>query len=314
MNSYISGLELELDPAKKHRDISLQIKNISYQQIVREYEQLREICRQGNIESTGERCLIGNGIVDHFTFTQRLYTRGKYNVNYYEFVERIEEFKEKKFIQNMLNYYATVKNKNGQKNNYVVLKEVYNICISSINIIRPLNYMEIYLKYRPSCVLDFCCGWGGAVVAAALMNVPRFVGIEINSSLVEPYSHLMDFLETRENMTTDFEIMFRDALTVDYSVLKYDLVFTSPPYYFIQRYENNVEYCNKRVMDKLFYIPLFKKVYDGLSLGGNFVLNINAEIYENVCIDLFGEAQEVYHYKKSRRQNDYKEMIYAWKK
>ena len=314
MNSYISGLELELDPAKKHRDISLQIKNISYQQIVREYEQLREICRQGNIESTGERCLIGNGIVDHFTFTQRLYTRGKYNVNYYEFVERIEEFKEKKFIQNMLNYYATVKNKNGQKNNYVVLKEVYNICISSINIIRPLNYMEIYLKYRPSCVLDFCCGWGGAVVAAALMNVPRFVGIEINSSLVEPYSHLMDFLETRENMTTDFEIMFRDALTVDYSVLKYDLVFTSPPYYFIQRYENNVEYCNKREMDKLFYIPLFKKVYDGLSLGGNFVLNINAEIYENVCIDLFGEAQEVYHYKKSRRQNDYKEMIYAWKK
>jgi hypothetical protein len=235
-------------------------------------------------------------------------------VNFYEFVERIEEFKEKKFIQNMLNYYATVKNKNGQKNEYVVLKEVYNICISSINIIRPLNYMEIYSKYKPSCVLDFCCGWGGAVVAAAVSNVPRFIGIEINTSLVEPYSQLMDFLKKRENMTSDIQMMFCDALTVDYSALAYDFVFTSPPYYFIQKYENNSPYKSKKEMDELFYIPLFKKVYDGLSVGGNFVLNINKEIYENVCIDLFGPAHDVFFYKKSRRQNDYKEMIYAWVK
>ena len=161
----INGIS-ELELAKKHRDISLNIKNISEEQIIKEYGQLREIWQQGKIETTGERCLIGNGIVDYFTFTQRLYTRGKYNVNFYEFVERIEEFKEKKFIQNMFHYYATVKNKNGQKNKYVVLKEIYNICISSINIIRPLNYMEIYAKYKPSSVLDFCCGWGGAAVAA----------------------------------------------------------------------------------------------------------------------------------------------------
>ena len=300
--------------AKKHREISLSIKNISEQQIIKEYGQLREIVEQGKIETIGERCLIGNGIVDHFTFTQRLYTRGKYNVNFYEFVERIEEFKEKKFIQNMLNYYATVKNKNGQKNEYVVLKEVYNICISSINIIRPLNYMEIYSKYKPSCVLDFCCGWGGAVVAAAVSIVTRFIGIEINTSLIEPYSHLVNFLKTRENMTSDIQMMFCDALTVDYSELTYDLVFTSPPYYFIQKYENNAPYKSKKEMDELFYIPLFKKVYDGLSVGGNFVLNINKEIYENVCIDLFGEAHDVFFYKKSRRQNDYKEMIYAWVK
>ena len=83
-------------------------------------------------------------------------------------------------------------------------------------------------------------------------------------------------------------------------------------YYFIQKYENNALYKSKREMDKLFYIPLFTKVYDGLSVGGNFILNINKEIYENVCIDLFGEAHEVFFYKKSRRQNDYKEMIYNW--
>jgi 16S rRNA G966 N2-methylase RsmD len=296
----------------KYEEISLQIKNISQEQIIKEFCQLKEIVKTNTIEQMSERCLIGNGIVDHFTFTKRLHTRGKYNVNFYEFVERIEEFKQKKFIQNMFHYYATVKNKNGQKNQYVVLKEIYNICISSINIIRPLNYMEIYAKYKPTCVLDFCAGWGGALVAAVVLNVPRYIGIEINESLCEPYSRLKEFLDERENVTTEFEIMFQDALSVNYSALKYDLVFTSPPYYFIQKYENNVEYCNKRKMDKEFYIPLFTKTYAGLSVGGNFVLNINKEIYENVCIDLFGEAHEVFFYKKSRRQNDYKEMIYAW--
>ena len=47
------------------------------------------------------RCRTGNDVVDHFTFEERLKTKGKYNINFYEFVERIEEFKQKKFIQNM---------------------------------------------------------------------------------------------------------------------------------------------------------------------------------------------------------------------
>ena len=67
------------------------------------------------------RCRTGNDVVDHFTFEERLKTKGKYNINFYEFVERIEEFKQKNFIQNMLTYYENVKNKNKQKNNMVVL-------------------------------------------------------------------------------------------------------------------------------------------------------------------------------------------------
>ena len=35
-------------------------------------------------------------------------------------------------------------------------------------------------------------------------------------------------------------------------------------------------------------------------------------IYDNVLIPLFGEACEIYPYKKSKRQNDYNEIIYVW--
>ena len=110
-------------------------------------------------------------------YKKRLETKGKYNIHFFEFVEKIDEFKQKKFISNMLEYYEKVKNKNNTKNKYIVYKEVYNICISAINIIRPLVYMEIYSKYNPTCILDFCAGWGGAVVAASVLNIQKYIGI-----------------------------------------------------------------------------------------------------------------------------------------
>jgi len=119
--------------------ISKNIKKISFENVDEEMIKLIQI--GNNAENMSARCRTGNNIVDYFTFTERLKTRGKYNINFYEFIANIEEFKKKKFISNMLTYYDTVKNKNKTKNNFIVLKEVYNICISAINIIRPLVYM-----------------------------------------------------------------------------------------------------------------------------------------------------------------------------
>lgn len=290
--------------------ISKKIKNISLEEIKNEYQQLKVIGKDACNKS--ERCRIGNKIVDYFTFKERLYTRGKYNVNYYEFIANLDDFKKKKFISNMITYYDNVKNKNKTKNEYIVLKEIYNICISSINIIRPLVYMEVYSKYIPSCILDFCAGWGGACVAASALNIPKYIGIDINTTLIEPYNKLCNFLNDYSN--TKIEMIFEDALNVDYSKMNYDLVFTSTPYYFIQKYKNNKEYVNKKEMDNEFYIPIFKKTYEYLKKGGYYILNVNKEIYDNVCVKVLGEAHDSFPYKKSKRQNDYKEMVYVWKK
>jgi 16S rRNA G966 N2-methylase RsmD len=291
-------------------EISKQIKNIALEDIDKEMDQLIKI--GNNASSMSPRSRVGNNIVDYFTFSQRLSTKGKYNINFYEFIINIDEFKKKKFIQNMLHYYDNVKNKTKKKNYYTVLKEVYNICISAINIIRPLVYMEIYAKYKPNCVLDFCAGWGGAVVAASALNIHRYIGIEINNSLVSPYNNLVDFLKERSE--TNIQMIFDNALSVDYSKLDYDLVFTSPPYYFIQKYENNTEYESKKKMDEYFYTPLFSNTYANLKPNGVYALNINKEVYENVCIQLFGPAHDSYPYKKSKRQNNYDEIVYVWNK
>jgi 16S rRNA G966 N2-methylase RsmD len=212
----------------------------------------------------------------------------------------------------MLDYYEKVKNKNRTKNNYVVLKEVYNICISAINIFRPIFAMEIYDKYKSERVLDFCAGWGGRVVGACAINLKKYTGIEINTSLKIPYDNLQKFM--KDFSTTEIEMIFKDALNVDYSTLNYDTAFTSPPYYFLEKYENNVDYATKKEMNEKFYKPLFEKTYDNLKHGGHYILNINKEIYESVCVPLFGHAFEAFSLKKSKRQNDYTEYVYVWRK
>jgi len=292
------------------KTIANKIKNISINEVENEMNDLIKIGKNAN--TIGPRSRIGNNIVDYFTFLQRLETKGKYDTNFFEFLENIEEFKQKKFIQTMLKYYKDVKNKNKTKNEYIVYKEVYNICISAINIMRPLNCMEIYTKYNAKRVLNFCAGWGGSTVAAAALNLDAFYGVEINTDLTEPYDNMISYLKTKS--ATFFEVQFCDALVADYSKMTYDTVFSSPPYYFLEKYANNVKYESKKDMDEKFYKPLFTKTYNGLQIGGHYIINICKEVYDNVLQKILGEAHEIFPLKKSKRQNDYTEMVYVWVK
>ena len=288
--------------------ISKQIKNITLDMVNKEFNQLIDIGIHAH--EIGSRSRIGNNIVDYFTFTQRLETKGKYDTNFFEFLENIEEFKKKKFIQTMLQYYKEIKNKNSKKNEYIVFKEVYNICISAINIMRPLNCMEIYTKYKAQRVLNFCAGWGGSTIAAAALNLDTYYGIEINMDLKLPYDNMITYLKTKSK--TQIEVYFSDAVEFDYSTLVYDTVFVSPPYYFLEKYANNLKYKSKKEMDELFYKPLFIKSFNGLQNGGHYIINICKEVYNNVLIKILGEANEIFPLKKSKRQNSYTELVYVW--
>lgn len=295
---------------EEKKEISKKIKDIKMVDVEEEMNKLVKIGNEAHMIS--KRSKIGNNIVDYFTFTQRLETKGKYDVNYFEFLANLDTFREKKFIQTMLKYYEDVKNKNKTKNEYKVYKEVYNICISAINIMRPLNCMEIYTRYNSQKVLNFCAGWGGSTVAASALNLDTFYGIEINTDLKKPYEELIKYLQTKSN--TKISIFFGDAVDFDYSTINYDTVFSSPPYYFIEKYANNNLYESKKEMDEKFYKPIFSKTFKHLKPGGNYIINICKEVYDNVLKKLLGEAHEIFPLKKSKRQNNHTEMVYVWNK
>ena len=296
-------------------EISKNIKPITLNDAIEDFNRLKIISENFVKDpfNISPRCRIGNNIVDYFTFIERLNTKGKYDVNFFEFISNIDEFKKKKFIVNMLKYYEDVKNKNKTKNNYIVLKEVYNICISAINIFRPLVAIEIYAKYKPTSVLDFTCGWGGRLVGACALNIPNYIGIDINTNLINPYLEMKSFFKNISE--TNVDIFFENAANFDYSKITYDMVLTSPPYYFLEKYSNNENYNNSKTeMKNKFYIPVFSNTYKYLQQGGYYCLNINKEIYEDICVELLGVATDMIPLKKSKRQNDYEEFIYVWYK
>jgi hypothetical protein len=295
---------------EEKREIAKKIKDIDLEKVEEEMDKLIKIGKNADIIS--ERSKIGNDVVDYFTFMQRLETKGKYDVNYFEFLANLDTFREKKFIQTMLTYYANVKNKNNTKHEYKVYKEVYNICISAINIMRPLNCMEIYAKYDAKKVLNFCAGWGGSTVAASALNLEAWYGVEINGDLKEPYDNMMTYL--RKKSDTKMSVWFGDAVDFDYSSVDYDTVFSSPPYYFLEKYANNMAYESKKDMDETFYKPVFAKTFAHLKPGGHYIINICKEVYDNVLKKLLGEAHDVFPLKKSKRQNNYTEMVYVWHK
>jgi hypothetical protein len=84
-----------------------------------------------------------------------------------------------------------------------------------------------------------------------------YVGIEINRSLEKPCERMTEFL--LGYCDTSFNIIMDDCLNVNCDVLEYDTVLCSPPYYFKEKYENNVKYKTKEEMNDWFYRPIFKR-------------------------------------------------------
>ena len=106
---------------EEKREIAYKIKPITWDIMNKEYNALKQIGKDADKQSSRSR--IGNNVVDYFSFTERLYTRGKYNCNYFEFISNIDFFEKKKFIQNMLEYYKTVKTKTEKKINILYGKK-----------------------------------------------------------------------------------------------------------------------------------------------------------------------------------------------
>ena len=119
------------------------------------------------------------------------------------------------------------------------------------------------------------------------------------------------FLE--KHSTTDIELYFQDALTVDYSKLDYDLVLTSPPYYNIETYGGNKQ-KTKDEWNQNFYEPIFKKTFQHLKRGGYYCLNIPEEVYKTVALKILGKPFAKIPLPKAKRSSDekYNEFIYVW--
>ena len=290
---------------KQKERITDKIYNISDKDVLEDFLKLKEIgCNYHK-----ELSLIGNKVVNKYTLIERLNTTSKKGINFYDIWKNKNTLKNVPSTKKILEYY--------HNKNYPEIKawfRISNLYYSSISIFKPLIAMDIYCKYNPTSILDFTMGWGGRLVGACALDITKYIGIDSNTNLKLPYQHLSKFLS--KHSKTDIQLYFQDALTIDYSKLNYDMVFTSPPYYDIELYGNNTQVKSKEKWNTDFYIPIFEITFKYLKKNGNYCLNIPEEIYKNVAKKVLGKYTTKIILPKAKRtaEEKYHEYIYVWKK
>jgi len=292
---------------EKKQKIVQEINPISSLEIDAEFRRLRELKCKGAIAASAG-VVLGNKIVDFYTMVERLATKGHVGVDFYTFWFNRAHYRKLDYVKNMLKYYSVREISEIRKWKYIS-----NLYFSSISIFRPVMSMEVYCKFRPKvAVLDPTMGWGGRLVGACALDLPKYIGIDSNVALDMPYREMSAFLQ--KTTKTKIELFFQDALTVDYTQLDYDMVFTSPPYYNIEVYSGMTE-KTKEEWNADFYKPLFERTWKSMRSPGYYCLNIPLEVYDSACVPILGKSwKKILLKKRGRGVNGYEEYIYVWKK
>ena len=209
------------------------------------------------------------------------------------------------------------------------------------------NYMAS--QFKPSCaktlydffdaknVLDFSAGWGDRLVGFHASNAESYVGLDPNSKLHPHYNSISEFCNTGKKT----EFICSPAEDADLGDRKFDFVFTSPPYFNIEKYSEEETQSWKRYKTNqewldLFFLPSLKLAWESLVQGGRIAINIadkghsrtdvNASICEPMLsyMESIGATYEgVIGYRMNKRPGDrmgevggsvYGEPIWVWSK
>lgn len=258
----------------------------------------------------------GCDLVDHYFFPERLATVGKKGINFFDFVRDIASYKEKHYVQTLIAFCE--KNNRYKGSDLKRYYYIYGLCFGRVNAFKVTNALHIYKTYPCTKALDPFCGFGGRLLGAMMENVD-YLGFDLNTYLAPAYARLLS--DFASDHSSEVRVEFRDAATVDYVDLSttyaYDMVITSPPYRNIELYRCSEKRDNEEW--NLFYRRVFRGMWEGLrgqppdACTGNFIININEDVYSSVLVPLFGECRERFHLKKAKK-NGYDEYVYVWAK
>lgn len=151
---------------------------------------------------------------------------------------------------------------------------------------RPSAAKAIYQHFKAENVLDFSAGWGDRLNGfMACEHTKLYVGCDPNDRLHEGYQKQIKLFNTGKDIT----IHNSPAEDVDFGEDNFELVFTSPPYFDIERYtqEGNQSWKRYRKLDDWlnnFLFTVLDKAWKALKSGGHMVINIS-DVYSHHTIN-----------------------------
>lgn len=199
-------------------------------------------------------------------------------------------------------------------------QEVFSIGDSHlINILRTSSRAQMVSNFKPSVakyiyekygnkgiVLDPCAGYGGRLLGAWCSNIQKYVGVDPSTKTIEGNRNLYKKLSELTEYKSLFgihrpkielhQLPFEDFETTE----KFDLVFTSPPYFNTEKYSHEdtqswVRYKTYPAWLKGFLEPLVRKSHEYLKSGGYFVINTkeSKSDFKDKKIDMYADTLKI---------------------
>lgn len=193
----------------------------------------------------------------------------------------------KKFRDTLLNCLWTLK---FDHVDLKVLKSALHLRKYVASQFRPSAAKCVYQYFNSKNVLDFSSGWGDRLNGfLSCKETESYFGVDPNSRLfVKYYEQLSDYNRLYESKK-DVILKMECAEDVDIPKNSVDTVFTSPPYFNIERYNQDDNQSWKRYK-KLnnwldgFLFPTLEKSWNALRSDGSMIINIS-DVYSNHTIN-----------------------------
>lgn len=146
--------------------------------------------------------------------------------------------------------------------------------------------------------LDMSAGWGDRLIGAICLDVKEYTGTDPNLCLKPVYRKIIHTLVDNNNKHkfTVHSLPFEQLELSD----KYDIAFTSPPFFDLEIYndeqENIIKNQTPEEWTEHFILPYVKKAFDNVVKGGYVVLyieNHKCDYIEDI-IKQFGKPKMLY--------------------
>lgn len=173
-----------------------------------------------------------------------------------------------------------------------------------------------------------CHGWGGRVVGFMLSDCKEYVGydssVNTNNGVIEIVDRFNKYVPEKQ-ISLYCECFEKSKERENY----YDLAFTSPPYFDVEKYDGEEsswkKYNNFELWKNKFYLVMIEKAYRQLKQNAYLILQVGnqhyklGEIAKNYCDKLkmkFVDARYSGMSKlfNAKKEDDNGEMIYVFRK
>ena len=212
--------------AKSSMEISKRLRPILKEEALKSFEDLKGL-ECGDI---GKYARAGLDCLDYFFLRHRVKAKTKRHMSF------ADSLKDEELVTYINQKIEKIKKVSlSDLNSDQLLRQrysVFQLYYGTINQFRPSEAMRIYCTLKPRVgVLDFSAGWGGRCLGAMAYGIP-YVGIDANKNMEKSYNDMIALVKPEK----DIKMIFKPSESVDFSKFKYDLIFTSPPYFMLEEY------------------------------------------------------------------------------